>query len=279
MFKKIEPVAWTILIISFLTCLGLTLGTPLTIRWYVRNCTRPLDIQIQPRSQTVTRQQAGSTIKAVITQNTDVRVDERIELSAKASTFLLFYKQTPGNPPADAVTLPLITVELNGETQLRVENAHTPRFASSPLPHQVTLEIERGANVRITVEGNARATRCAIRTPHGNIQMEEGSYVTLVEAERTEFNVTTGRAHVLDPVTGDDLTLSAMQHTELTADGLGAIRVGARNIMHNHNGDFEAPLEDYWQVEAIQSETEQPGSVRQFRGGDANKWCFLNVTV
>jgi len=173
-----------------------------------------------------------------------------------------------GGNNTDQPPQPLITVQLNGDTKITVEHAWTPRFTMSKLPHAVTLNVQHGANLHITVEGNDRSTRLYLQTPNGTIRMEEGTYAAVVGAARTEFTVISGRAHLSDPATGEEPVLIASQHTELTAEGIGEIWIGERNVLRNRNGGFEAPLEEYWKIEHVHSPEEPQGTVRQIRIGN-----------
>jgi hypothetical protein len=262
MFKKTEQIAWIVLLLSFLLCIGLTIGIPLSLRWYFLNVTRPLDILLQPRGEIVTRQEPGSNFKTIVPGDMEIQPHDRIELSSDASAFLLWYENLSATAP---LTQPIITAQFYGATDVTVESATTPSFAVSRLPHRVALRLQYGANARITVEGGARAARVRLSTPQGVIEMEEGAYTIAVTQEQTEFSVTTGSAHITDPETGEPLTLTALQRTELTADSVGPVTIGARDILRNRNGDFEARLEDFWQVKTTAPPEESGGTIRQTR--------------
>ncbi len=267
MFKKTEQIAWIVLVFSFLTCIGLTIGIPLSLRWYILNVTRPLAILLQPRGEIVTRQEPGSGLKAIVPGDMEIQPHDRVELSSDAAAFLLWYENIPPNAPLTQ-TQPLITVQFYGATDVTVEKSTTPSFAASRLPHHVTLRLQYGSNARITVEGGARAAHMRLVTPHGVIEMDEGAYTVAVTQGRTEFSVTTGQAHITDPETGAPLALTAMQRTELTAAGVGPIAIGERDILRTRNGDFEAPLEDYWYLETSAPPEESGGTVQRTGGTD-----------
>ncbi|MBN1872761.1 MAG: hypothetical protein JXA33_00905 [Anaerolineae bacterium] len=265
MLKKTEQVAWVVLLLSFLACIGLSIGVPLSLRWYILNVTRPLNIRLQPRDATVTRQTPGSGVRAIVAGDTEILPHDRLELSNDAAAFLLWYETSPDNAPT---AQPLITVQCYGATDVTVEDATTPNFAVSRLPHHVTLRLQQAVNARITVEGGDRAAHMRLITPHGIIELDKGAYTVVVTAERVEFSVTAGQATIADPATGDPLILTAMQRTELTAAGMGAITIGERDILRTRNGDFEALLEDYWHIETSAPPEESDGTVRQIEGGE-----------
>lgn len=265
MFKKTEQIAWLVLLLSFLTCLGLAVGVPLTLRWYLLNLTRPLDILLQPRGEKITRQEPGSSIKAIVSGDTEIRPHDRIELSTEDAAFLLWYEDIPSTAP---MTQPLITAQFYGATDVTIERATTPSFAVSHLPHHVTLSLQRGVNARITVEEGARPACLRLLTPHGVIEMEAGAYTVAVTPEQTEFSVTAGDASITGAEADAPLTLTAMQRTALTPAGVGPITVGERDILRTRNGDFEAPLADYWRVKTSAPPEESGGAVQHAGGAD-----------
>jgi hypothetical protein len=245
-FKRIEKLAWVILFTAFIACLGLAAGTPITARWIILNATRPLKIVLQPRDGIVTLRRPGQETPMVVASDIEVFTRSQIELSGNAVALLLFYH--PDDLNAEQPAPPLVTVQIYGATGLAVENARTPRFPASPLPNRVALHIQRGPNTRLTVEDDQRPTEVHVQTPHGVVDMEEGTYVAKVEESQTVFSVSSGRAHVTDPESGEPYLLTDPQSVEIQAEQLGDTYVGERDILRTRNGDFEAPLGSYWEV-------------------------------
>lgn len=270
MFKRIETVAWMVLLTALLACVFLAVGTPLSIRWYLYNDTRPLIIVLQPRAGTVTQQTPGSAVSVLVTQLTEIQPRSRITLTEDADdALLLFYHP-------DNREVPIITVQIYGKSEFTVESARTPRFTLSKLPHRVVLLENRGANTRITVEGNTRAATLRLQTPHGVIDLDEGAYSVTVEERLTLFNVSAGAAHIPDPTINEIFVLTNFQRIELTADGIGEITIGARDILKTRNGDFERQLEEYWQPYTKTAfEDESGGNVEQARIGNEHQVVYF----
>ena len=266
--KRIESLAWLVLSISFCLCVMLGIGVPLGIHWTLRNATRPLDLALQPRVGTLTLRAARSDSPTlVIEPTTQVELKDRIELSEAGVALLLFY--TPGALDAPKPEAPIVTVQLYGRTDLTTEVARTPRFAVSPHPHRVELNINRASNLHLTVEGNGRLAKLRVRTPYGVIDMEEGNYVLSVEPNQTNFSVRAGRACIPDPETNETFVLTDLQRTALTAEGLTEITIGERDLLQNRNGDFEEPIENYWTPYNIVGVAEEAeGSIRRVQVGD-----------
>jgi len=263
MLKKTEHLAWAVLIVAFLTCITLAVGTPLGIRQYILRSTRSLDVLLQPREETVTLQRPGSSIKAVVSVDTNVAENDRITLSSDAAAFLLFYE----NIHSTTVTTPqpFITVQFYGNTDVILEDTQTPRFTVSRLPHLAILDVRQGTNMHITVEDNQRPGRLRLQTPHGVIEVEKGTYTLVVGQNRTEFAVAVGNASVHDLVSDKSLTLVNTQRIELTEAGVGEIQAGEWDIMRNRNGNFEESLQGSWVVKTNAPPGESGGTVRQVR--------------
>ena len=246
----------------------LGIGVPLGIRWTILNATRPLDLVLQPREGTLTLQPARSDSPTLVIEPTEkVELKDRIELSEAGIALLLFY--TPEALDEPSAGAPIVTVQIYGETDFAAEIARTPRFPVSPHPHRVALNVDRASNLHLTVEGNGRPAELRVHTPHGAIDMEEGNYVLSVEPSQTNFSVRTGKAHIPDPETGEIFVLTNLQRTALTAEGLTEITIGERDLLQNRNGDFEAPLENYWTTYNLVGVTEEAeGNVRRVEVGD-----------
>ncbi|HQE93547.1 MAG TPA: hypothetical protein PLH19_11950 [Anaerolineae bacterium] len=275
-FKKLENIAWVILLTSFFICVGLAIGTPLGVRWLLLNTTRSLRIVLQPRAGTVVQQPAQSRTAILVNENTEITVDSTIRLSSEnAEAWLLFYH--PDSEKGGASPAPLVTVQFYGETEVTIDSAQTPRFSISQLPHRVTLNIRRGANTQISVEDNTRPTVLHIQTPHGSADMERGTYTVVVEGNQTELSVSSGQVHIPDPATGEKFILAELQRAELTAEGLKEIYTGERDILRNRNGDFEEPLEGTWEVYTRTAFAgDDGGTVLQTTLGDNHKIILLS---
>ena len=261
-FKKVQNIAWTILTLAFITCLVMAIGTPLSVRWLLLNTTRPLVVVLQPRSGTISQQESRMNTSFLIESNTEISPKTTFQLSDDAAALLLFYH--PESYNVDELVAPVATVQLYGETEMTIEVAQTPRFSLSELPHRIVLNIHHGANTHISVEDNDRLTALSIRTPHGSVDMEQGTYTVGVEDDQTEFSVRAGLAHVLDTATGDKPVLTDLQRAELTVEGLEEIYIGERDILRNRNGDFELPLEGTWEIYTDTArQGEDGGIVRQ----------------
>jgi hypothetical protein len=241
MLKKTESLAWLVLILAFFTCVTLTIGIPMAIRQFILSSVRPLTIVLQHRQGTVTLQAPGAGSPVIVEGTTEVLPRSHIRGDSDADALLLFYQ--PEQPES-----PVAAIQLYGTTSLVVTGARTPRFAASPLPHRIQMQIARARNMHASIFGNGREAELLTDTPQGPVRLEEGAFRLDVEQERTVLIVNAGRAIVTDPATETPQVLVPLQRTEITAAGVGEIYVGARDLLSSRNGSFNEPLEGTWTV-------------------------------
>lgn len=272
MFKKTESLAWFVLLLSFMTCVGLTIGIPLGIRWGILNSNRGLYIVLQTRSGNVTHQQSRSDNAVLIPDRTEIKPGDQIQLTTDdANAVLLFYHP-------DEIEVPLATVQIYDISVLTILEAKTPRFASSELSHAIKLEINNTRNTQISLESNGRPVVMQVQTPDTTVTLSDGAYTFNVPAYQTDLVVREGLAKVIDPVTGDSIAIVNGQRTTITDAGLGEIYVGEYDIMNNHGGSFDDPLEQHWSIVKDRAfEDENAGSVKQTPSGDASIVLFTRV--
>ncbi len=261
MIKKTERLAWITLVVSLIGCVSLAIGAPLGVRYGIHHATRPLRIQLQPWQGTVTLQTSRQSPPVLLTDATDVLAGSRIGLEPNAEALLLFY--LPEQPET-----PVMSAQLYGKTDLNIIAARMPRFASSPLPYRVALDIAHGANAQITIHTDEHSALLEAATPHGALELPGGIYVLSVTSERTEVAIRAGQARLYATTADDALTLTRGQHTTLTANGIGPITLGERDLMRTRNGDFSQPLDsDGWTRYATAAlAQEDAGNVRQITG-------------
>ena len=263
MRKNPETVAWIIMTFSFVACVVLAIGIPYSTRWLVFNATRSLKVQLEPREGIVTFQSKGHGPLEVTTSPEEVFSNSKIVLSTDdAEALLLFYREIEPDTPVS-------TLQLYGETDVTFSAARTPYFECSELPHRIALQVNASKKLRVSVGGNGRAAVLQIETPQGSLELAEGSYTLVVDAQRTEIIVSKGRARVPDPQQANNtVILTDSQLTELTAAGRGKVLSSqSRDVLRN--GDFSAELDPYWLpfTHRKQYNEESDGSIRRTEDG------------
>jgi len=248
-----ERVAWVVLLGSFFICVTLAVMTPLSMRWYVRNAraTQQVNLQIQRGPLSVVRGGRGRPV-SVAEDTDDVLEGSRIAAPNNASGRLLI------QPSESGEAAPIATCQIYDETEVVLASARSPRFATSPLPHNVTLQMEAG-RMRINVFGdNERSTAVQVYTADGSVKLQEGSYEVKINSV-TEVTVRYGQAQVQNEA-GETLLLQPRERALLGSKDIDGPLPAARNLLEN--GSFREPLDEGWETYKQQADPKQdPGKV------------------
>ncbi len=248
-----ERLAWLVLLLSFATCVGLAVGFPLGVRQFVHAARIKQDVLLEPQQGTPRLQRRGQgPVVALVGPTWDVPPGTVVTTDESARSLLTIY--APGAEP-----VPVATVQIYGGTSVILVAARSPRFGSSPLPHEVILEVPRG-RVRVAVTpAYGRSTRVELRTPHMTAVLDQGSFEARVRETESELAVRNGTAQVTTPG-GEEAGLTSSQRA-LARSGPESLTIlpAERNLVVN--GDFTAPLSEGWEVYHRDVQQEPPGSV------------------
>ncbi|HEY75665.1 MAG TPA: hypothetical protein G4O00_05725 [Thermoflexia bacterium] len=248
-----ERLAWIILLLSFITCVGLAIGFPLGVRQFVHTARLKQDVLLEPQQGTPRLQRRGrGPVVALVGPTWDVPPGTVVTTDESARSLLTIY--APGTEP-----IPVATIQIYGGTSMTLVAARSPRFGASPLPHEVILEVPRG-RVRIAVTpAYGRSTRVELHTPHMTAVLNEGSFETRVREGESELTVRSGEAQVTT-LDGEEATLVSSQRA-LAQSGPESLMIlsAERNLVVN--GDFTAPLTEGWEVYHKDVQQEPPGAV------------------
>ncbi len=244
-----ERLAWAILLASFFLCVALGIMTPLSMRWYIRNARMNQQVSLQVNRGPLSVVYSGQgRPRSVFEDNSDIPTGSRVRAPNATSGQLVV------RAPQSRDLTPIATIQLYDETEFVLSSAHSPRFSTSHLPHQVTLDMEAG-RIRINVFGaNDRSTVVEVRTDQGVVVLKEGSYEVKINSE-TETTVRYGQAEVISK-SGDALSLGPRERARLSAYSAEGPLPAARNLIVN--GDFEEPLVNGWTSYDTQTDPERP---------------------
>jgi len=242
-----ERIAWLVLLISFFVCVSSAVAFPLGIRSFVLHSTVDqlvvLDVQRPPLRVTLAGRGEPMALdrEREIPRATSIATDE-------TSGRLVFQATKNDN-------LMLATVQLYDYTEVTLSEARSPRFGSSPLSHEMVLELISG-RLRITIPGEeSRPTSLVVHTDLGQVTLAEGTYEVKVNGSTTEVIVSSGRATIEQP-SGDSLSLATSQRASIENGRMYGPLPAARNLIQN--GDFQMPLSDSWTVYTEQKESPAP---------------------
>jgi hypothetical protein len=251
-----ERLAWVILLVSFLACIGVVIALPLGTRHYSLYACVPqetvLEVQRGPLRVTL----AGRGQPVAIDRERD-DIPERTVVATDATAGRLVMHAPQEDRPVVA------TVQLYDNTEAELSSARSPRFSTSRLPHKVTLEVRAG-RVRISAYNDEdRPTVVEVHTPHGAATLTEGSYEVKINGTAMETTVRDGQAEVTSKAKRI-MVLGPAERAIIDGEQDSGQIIGplpaARNLIVN--SDFQAALENGWTSYSQQTDPEQPeGSV------------------
>ncbi len=248
-----ERLAWTVLLASFAFFVVLAITVPLGLRYGLEVATVKQTAVLNPTQGTVLLYTPGAVEPIAIT---DLR-DEVTEGSLLEA----------GDGPTQA-TIRLInesgsdeslgSVQMFSGTRLRIDQMRSPAFDLSSAPYQAQLTLDQGQMRVFTNSGQQRPLSVRIVTPHGEIDLEAGSYQIAVGAEQTDITVSAGQA-TLHKADQTPLVVSEGLRAWLTADALAEQSVtAAQNLLRN--GNFTESMKDSWESYVI-AQNVTPGKV------------------
>jgi len=233
-----ERLAWVVLLLSFLTCIGLTVAVPLGIRHYILHACvgQKVTLEVQRPPLSVTLAGRGLPV-SVAAHHDDVPEQTTVTTAAAAGRLVMYAPETDS---------PIVaTVQLYDHTGVTLSSAQSPRFAASRLPHQVALEMRAG-RVRISVSDTEdRPTVAKVRTPYGAVVLQGGSYEVKVNGQTMEVTVRDGQAEVIDNAQHQMPLRSSERATTGGKQVVGPLPV-ERNLLVD--GDFRQPLGENWKT-------------------------------
>jgi hypothetical protein len=268
MRRNPERLAWTVLLISLLTCVALAILAPLSIRSFFNDSMETALVTLEVQEGTALVRLPGSdepigvtTSRDNLPEGTEVRADNNVQALV-----------TIRSPMDKAI---LQTVQIYGNTNLAVTQARAPRFQVSTQPYQMTLGVE-GGRVRVNVSGNdGRSVSSQVLTPQGETTLREGSYSFEVSNDETQVTVREGLAEV--GAQGSALVLNPQQRTVIKLGGSpSGILSPERDLIVN--GNFRLPLTGTWEIfDDLQNQNEQPGTVTVQTVGGQRSAVFVRT--
>jgi len=242
-YEAVGRQAWIVLWTAFALFLLIVIGTPLLIRWYLQNATIPRFARVEViRGTALVTGSDGETVTAVVDVWPIPREGALLRTDETARANISVYSD-------EKAAVNLVTAQLRNNGELRFLRARAPRFRRSTLPERVEFQLGIG---RVRITGHTRLDRpvdILVNTPHARISLRDGDDVAIaVTNENTEVSVRNGTARV--EAQGQRVFLSSGQRTAVRlGQPPSAPMAGPVNLVVN--GDFTAPLEGTWQVEAM----------------------------
>jgi len=247
-----QRLAWTVLLLSFGTCVTLAVSVPLLIRTFLTESTDPTPRILEVQQGTVLLRRPTSADFVGITDFT-TDVPDGSAIKADQSTQAILTLRDLGSDANLAI------VQLYGNTGVTVLTAASPRFEASPNPHRLDLGIESG-RIRINLPADsARAVVASIRAPQGEVTFSTGTYA--VEVTNEELQVTAREGTATVKAQGSEVVIESLQRARVE---LGQAPQGGLSNERNLivDGNFAGVPFGAWSVgNDLQDETEPAGTV------------------
>lgn len=264
-----QRLAWTVLIVSFFSCILMSLTIPLAVTTYLQNATRALEVNVQANQGTVGIDEASGQRRAVLVDEPAQSLNGQATIRTDTTASALAEIAVPGS------ATPLARMQISGNSTVRIDDVTMPRFATGRQVDKMKLQLG-GGRIRLDIPvGAVRPFVVSVVTPQGTVDIREpGRYLLEVHGDTTQITVQEfGQAQV----TGQDHTI-ALQSGERAEIAAGQPPDGplspSRDLLHN--GDFSNGFDNWavfaWQVE-LPDQPKGETSI-QNQGGDA----VLNFT-
>jgi hypothetical protein len=268
-----QRLAWSVLLISFLSCCALTVGVPTGAIALINNSTYAALINIKLQAgRTIAYGQAETEADARVVDQSGRDVDELstiiVDGDLPSQAFLTIRE-------SDAVTTSLVTMQLYSGTRVKIERARVPRFGIATSPIEITIKLISG-RVQIQSEAlSSRPVRLEVRSEQMDSLLSPGAYSLEISQDETSLFVREGAAQLTSIAKPETFTIQANQRT-IVRSGEGIVPglyAPPRDLIRD--GHFQSALGDTW--ETI-SEVYVPGDISgtvRIIGNSANNTLIL----
>ncbi|HRW47631.1 MAG: hypothetical protein H6639_08165 [Caldilineaceae bacterium] len=248
-----ERLAWTVLIASFTVFMALLIVVPLSIRYGIEVATVKQTAVLDPAQGTTLLYPPGSVEPIAITElRDDITEGSTVEAGDGPTQATVRIINEPDGDQA------LGSVQIFSGTRLRIDRMRSPMFDLSGSPYQAVLALDQGQARVFTNSGEQRPLAVRIVTPHGDLDLDAGSYQIAVTEEQTDITVSAGEA-TLTKDDGTPLVVETGRRAWLTGDALaGEALPAAQNLLRN--GNFTESMKDTWDSYVV-AENVTPGKV------------------
>ncbi|HEY52934.1 MAG TPA: FecR domain-containing protein [Caldilineae bacterium] len=240
-YENVGRQAWILLWIAFGIFVILLVGIPLTLNWYLRNATEPLPVRVEGIRGTTLVVRSDSEAAIAVIETIDMQEGDTIRTDDTSRANVSIY--APGAPNDS-----LATIQLRSNSELSLEQAHTPRFSVSDNPDYANFDLHVG-RARVTGSADDGATLyITITTPHSTVRLRNGSAAIAVGNDSTVVNARSGEVEVV--ARGRMVVLNAgRQSTVALGEPPSDPQASSKNLVAN--GDFSQPLEPTWAIEKV----------------------------
>lgn len=268
-----QRLAWSILLISFLSCCALTVGVPAGAMSLINNSSYAALINIKLQAgRTIAFSQPATEADARVVDQSGRDVDEQstiiVDGDLPSQAFLTIRE-------SDTVTTTLVTMQLYSGARVKIERARIPRFSIATSPIEITIKLLSG-RVQLQHEAtSSRPVRLEVQTEHMSSLLTPGAYSLEITQDETSLFVRQGAARLTSTAKPETFTIEANQRT-IVRRGEGIVPglyAPPRDLIRD--GRFQSALGNIW--ESI-SEVYVPGDISgtvRIIGNGANNTLIL----
>lgn len=225
-----ERLAWLILLGSLSICIGLAIAIPITASAILQRATRSLTVNVQANQGTVGILQSDGVTGALFAGEPAQNLDPGGVILTNSTDQALVLLQLPDDEQI------LARISVYGNSNVNLERATTPRFATSSASNNLDMTLSSGRLHLSVPKVDGRSLSLRLAVPQGQISIQEpGQYSVLTSNTETQLAVLQGAASLSDGV--DELTLLTDQRGLLPTDQPPSGPLDTeRNLIKN--GDF-----------------------------------------
>ncbi len=276
-----ERLAWTILLGSFTMFVALAIAVPFGIRYYFVNADIEQTAALEVTAGTILVTEPNHSLPtAVLSQMAPLPEGSLMETDDSSQGNL-----TVSDPDG---TTTLATVQVYGNTSVGLDSIRSPRYAFSPRPHHLLLNMT-GGRIRAAVSLDVpREVVLTIQTPQGYVILDRPASAS-IEVTNAEMTVIVREGEAT--VAGTNRQGILLQEDQLTVVPIGGSPLGISAAERNliASGDFQSSSANVWHTiprrdkenepsGAVVIETQEGRRVAHFtRAGSGLNWAFVNL--
>jgi hypothetical protein len=267
-----ERLAWAVLLACFGIFLLLAVTVPLATLYSIRYATVAQTARLEPTQGTIFLYARARDDEPIAVTALKEHIEEGARLvamdEATQATFSLNSEPDTGET--------LGSVQLYAGTDITLVRLRRPLFQRSTEPFRSVLQIDNGQARVFTSPGGTRGIAVELRTPHGGIVLEPGSYQVSVAEDATEITVRSGVA-TLAHDDGAALDVQPGQRAWMTAGSPPEVAASPEQNLIS-NGTFTPPALDDWPSYTVAEANTTPGKV-QFSAGEEGRQVALFIRM
>lgn len=248
-----ERLAWIVLLVSFAIFVALLIAVPISFRYFIEISTVKQHAVLDPTQGTILLYPPRSLEPIAITELRDQVAEGSIVEAGDSPTQATVRLINENNSDRS-----LGSIQLFSGTRLRIDQMRSPMFDMSSAPYRARLTVDKGQLRVFTNSGEQRPVSVSIATPHGEVDLQAGSYQIAVTEGQTAITVSAGEA-ILHKGEHLPVVVASGLRAWMTADALIDAPIAAsENLLRN--GNFTESMRDSWESYVI-AQNVTPGRV------------------